>query len=332
MAQDSPQPETTTRPTDDYHPWLHRVAVLTACTALLPIVVGALVTTKDAGMAFRDWPSSDGHNMFLYPWLQSAGDKFIEHGHRLAGALIGLLSIALAGLAWRVEPRRSVRRLAILALAAVVLQGLLGGQRVLQDERVLAMIHGNFAALVFCLMAALAQCTGRGWLTVEEQNPRTELTRLKPWAVLVPIAVFAQLILGGLVRHLGTALHEHLAFAFVTFIFAIASVVTAHRSGMTWIRRPAWLLFALLLVQLGLGAGAWVTRFGFPSWGYVAMHQSPPQVVLRTVHAITGLLVMMVSVVYALRVFRLSGSSATARTAGTGALPGTPVSVKGGLA
>src|SRR5262245_4864090 len=44
-----------------YNPWVHRLAVLTACAALLPIVMGALVTTTDAGMAFRDWPTSDGH-------------------------------------------------------------------------------------------------------------------------------------------------------------------------------------------------------------------------------------------------------------------------------
>ena len=49
-----------------YQPWLHRYAALTAATALLlPILMGALVTTLDAGMAFPDYPTSDGHNMFL---------------------------------------------------------------------------------------------------------------------------------------------------------------------------------------------------------------------------------------------------------------------------
>src|SRR4029077_1253942 len=91
---------------------LHRLAVLTACVALLPILVGAVVTTKDAGMAFRDWPSSDGYNMFLYPWLESAGKKFLEHGHRLAGIVIGLSSMALAVVAFRCEPRAWVRLLA----------------------------------------------------------------------------------------------------------------------------------------------------------------------------------------------------------------------------
>ena len=58
-----------------YRPLLHWTAVVTACLSLLPISVGALVTTLDAGMAFADWPSSDGQNMLLYPWLESIRDK-----------------------------------------------------------------------------------------------------------------------------------------------------------------------------------------------------------------------------------------------------------------
>ena len=83
-----------------YQPLVHRMAVGTAATALLPIVMGAVVTTLGAGMAFLDWPSSDGQNMLLYPWLKdlAAGhtDKFVEHGHRLAGMLVGFWSIGLA--------------------------------------------------------------------------------------------------------------------------------------------------------------------------------------------------------------------------------------------
>src|ERR1700679_313030 len=107
---------------DDCHPWFHRFAVLTLCVAVVPIVVGALVTTLGAGMAFPAWPSSDGHNMLLYPWLKSAGDKFLEHGHRLAGMLIGLVSIALTITAWRVERRTWVKWLATGVLFGVCLQ------------------------------------------------------------------------------------------------------------------------------------------------------------------------------------------------------------------
>ncbi len=60
-----------------------------------------------------------------------------------------------------------------LILAGVVLQGLLGGSRVIQNERVLAMLHGQFAAWVFSLMGLLVAMTGRQWQdTVRRSNRR----------------------------------------------------------------------------------------------------------------------------------------------------------------
>src|SRR5262245_45346498 len=130
----------------EYHPWVHRVAGWTAVVALLPITVGALVTTLKAGMAFFDWPTSDGSHIFLYPFLNmmfTAFDKFIEHSHRLAGALIGLVSINLLVVVWSREPRRWVKLMAALVLLGVIVQGLLGGGRVRLDESVLALVHGS---------------------------------------------------------------------------------------------------------------------------------------------------------------------------------------------
>ena len=67
---------------------------------MLPITIGALVTTMNWGMAFLDLPFSDGLNMLLYPLLQAATHKFVEHGHRLAGMLIGRSSAAPILVAW----------------------------------------------------------------------------------------------------------------------------------------------------------------------------------------------------------------------------------------
>ena len=86
-------------------PWPHAWAWLLACATFPLIWIGGFVTTTDAGMAFRDWLTSDGHFMLAYPWLSSVGDKFVEHGHRLLGAAAGFLSIALAVVVWRCESR-----------------------------------------------------------------------------------------------------------------------------------------------------------------------------------------------------------------------------------
>lgn len=288
----------------NYHPWLHRFAIVTACVALLPIVVGALVTTMKAGMAFADWPSSDGHNMFSYPWLQSAGDEFIEHGHRLAGIVIGLFCIGLTVIVWRQESRLWVRIVGSLVLVGVIVQGLLGGMRVLNNDPRLALVHGAFGACVFSLMAAMVLFTSRSWLNTTESKVDRDLSSLKPFAILTPIVLLTQYIMGGYLRHLNTGLHEHLGFAFVVFLFAVLTAAAAHRSGISWIRRPAWLLLALVILQMGLGAGAWVTRFGFAPAGVVAVVDSAAQTVIRTAHVVLGMLVLMTSIIYSLRVFR----------------------------
>jgi cytochrome c oxidase assembly protein subunit 15 len=277
---------------------------MTAVVALLPIVVGALVTARDAGMAFPDWPTSDGHGMFAYPWLQSAGEKFLEHGHRLAGVLIGVCSIGLVALAWWKERRAWVCAAATMVLAAVIAQGLLGAQRVLLDERVLAMVHSSFAALVFALMVSVAAFTSRSWFSGGYEPANVDVRSLKPLVIATPVLVFAQYVLGGCVRHLGTALYEHIALAVLVILLVLTTFVVVYRTGISWLRRSAVVLLAVASVQLFLGMGAWITRFGLASTGYVAVQYSAEQITLRTAHTVVGLLLFATSIVLALRVFR----------------------------
>lgn len=287
-----------------FQPWLHRFCAATAVVALLPIVVGALVTTLGAGMAFPDWPSSDGHSMLAYPWLQSAGDKFVEHGHRLAGMVIGFFSIVLALIAWRLEDRRWARGLAFLVLASVVAQGLIGGFRVLADERMAALVHGTAAALVFTLITAVTAVTGRRWIEAPQRAGSMDVSHVQPLVAAAPIVILLQYVLGGMVRHLGLALHEHLVFAFVALLTILVTAIAAMRTRVPAVRNAAWLLLAIVLLQILLGAGAWATRFGIATVGYVAVQHSPMQLTLRTAHTVVGMLLLASSVNLALRVFR----------------------------
>ena len=239
--------------------WLHRFAVATCCAALLPITVGAIVTSMNWGMAFHDWPSSDGHGMFAYPWFGSAIDKFTEHAHRLAGITIGCFSIVLAAWAWKSEPRRWVCWLATAVLGGVILQGLLGGGRVLANDPRMALVHGQFAACVLALMGTLALVTSRGWQGVTGQHPPSPSTRLKTLAWALPAVLLVQSALGGWIRHLGGGLFEHVGFALAVFVLAVCVVALAVRHGSSWLKANAWLLATVLLVQLGLGAAAWFT-------------------------------------------------------------------------
>lgn len=108
-------------------------------------------------------------------------------------------------------------------------------------------------------------------------------------------------------RHMGTALYEHLGVALIVALFVLTTAVVAHRSGIAWLRRPAWLLVCFVILQAGLGVGAWVTKFGFATAGYVAVQHSTVQIVFRSAHTVVAMLVLMTSIVLTLRTFRLNG-------------------------
>jgi len=146
--------------------WLHRWSILIVCLVWPLIWVGGQVTTYDAGMAVPDWPGTYGYNLFLYPyqtWLFGPFDLFIEHGHRLLGALVGFIAIIAVVVAFMSEPRRWVRGLTVAVLVAVIAQGALGGARVVLADRTLAMIHGCTAEIFFTLCVALMVVTSGWW-------------------------------------------------------------------------------------------------------------------------------------------------------------------------
>lgn len=272
---------------------VQRFAVLTCIVALLPISVGALVTTLKAGMAFADWPTSDGHNMLLYPWLNDLRhtDKFVEHGHRLAGVLIGIFSILLVAVTFAKEKRTWVRAGSVTILCAVIAQGLLGGMRVRMNAQTLAMIHSITGGLFFTLCFLFAIAVRSTGTTVSGSDRRISAGAFAA-GCLLPAAVFGQYVLGGMFRHLGRMLHEHLAGAAIVTILVISLLAVLLRSDLAVIRRRGrWLGFALL-IQVSLGLGAWVTKLGLPYLGWVAHLNSPAQSITCSLHTVGGMLLL----------------------------------------
>src|SRR4030042_1557016 len=136
----------------NYHRGLHRFAVFTACATFGLLVMGALVTSNDAGLSVPDWPLSYGS---LTPPM--VGGIVYEHTHRVVASLVGLLTIGLAIWLGRREERRWVRRIGYFALGAVVAQGLLGGLTVLLKlPPVVSVFHACLAQAFFCLTVTLA--------------------------------------------------------------------------------------------------------------------------------------------------------------------------------
>ena len=302
-------------------PWPHRLAVLLACATFPLIWVGGLVTTYDAGMAVPDWPTTYGYNLFLYPWqtwMFGPWDLFIEHGHRLLGAAVGILTIALAVAVWKHDQRRWMRWLVLAAVAGVILQGALGGMRVRLDARLFAQIHGCVGPAFFALTAALAVLTSRRWDSLRSAHPTSD-ARLPRLATTTAAIVYVQLLLGSQLRHVQVTADATIFRIAVWFHLLVAAALVGHivmlwvraRRETTdgWLRRPAHLLLALVGAQIGLGCGAWVVNYGWPAWladyswaaGYVIRRESFWQATVTTGHVATGSLILAVSVVLALR-------------------------------
>ncbi len=260
-----------------FDPWRHRFAVATVAATLALIFVGALVTSTGSGLSVPDWPLSYG--MVMPPMV---GGVFYEHGHRMAATAVGFLTLVLAVWTARTERRPKVRRLAWAALAAVIAQGILGGLTVLYLlPTPVSVAHACLAQLFFCTVIAIATATSREWIAAETTTE--DFSRVRAAAGAATAAVFVQLLLGAVMRHIGAGLaipdfptsfgrwvppldsvpvavhFAHRMGALVVIALVVRLVVAARRAEDRRFRRPAALLLGLVLVQVAMGAATVLT-------------------------------------------------------------------------
>lgn len=183
--------------------WLHRFALLTAVATFCLIWVGGLTTSHGAGMAVPDWPTTYGYNMFFFPYSRWVGGIFYEHSHRLVASMVGLLTVVLAVWLWVKEERAWLRRLGLVAVALVVLQGTLGGLRVTQMKDVIGVFHATLAQTFFVLACALALFTSRWWVQrgVMLKLPVYGRGGIRYAFAFITVMVLTQLIIGAAMRH-----------------------------------------------------------------------------------------------------------------------------------
>src|SRR6266498_2684158 len=143
--------------------WLNRFTWFICVAALLLICSGGMVTSKNVGLAVPDWPTTFGYNMFLFPFSEWFGGILFEHTHRLIASAVGFLTIILAIWLWRGESRRWVLNLGLIALAGVILQGILGGLRVTMLKDEIGIFHACVAQAFLALLVVIALVTTHFW-------------------------------------------------------------------------------------------------------------------------------------------------------------------------
>ena len=258
--------------------------------------------------------------MFTFPLDKMVGGIRYDHTHRLIASGVGFLIVILAGWLWKAEPRRWVRRLGYIALAAVITQGILGGITVLwflPDP--VSIAHAGLAQLVFCLTVAIALVTSAGWKRAYAGGGAAQAPARDPMLQKVAVAttalIYLQILVGATMRHTdaGLAIPDfplafgriippmwdakiavHFAHRVGALIATIAILATTgHALYHHWrrreLRRPSLLLLVLVAVQIALGA---LTVL------------SGKQFIINSLHVVTGAMVLATSLVLTLRSHR----------------------------
>jgi cytochrome c oxidase assembly protein subunit 15 len=218
------------------HRWLRRFTYLVIIATFSLIAIGGHVTSNDVGLAVPDGFTTFGHNTLLAPlsvWWNDFGTRW-EHGHRLKGNVVGMLTIAMAVwllLVYRDRsrdragqsllaklyagihclrltlegPRPYLRLSGVVMLVAVISQGIMGALRVSEISLTLAFVHGICGQLILCGWVVIAAALSRPWLSrlkAAAMGQRDNAMVSLRWAVRVLLVLLlVQLTLGSAVRH-----------------------------------------------------------------------------------------------------------------------------------
>jgi cytochrome c oxidase assembly protein subunit 15 len=244
----TPENNLTARYAPESPAGLRRFTKLVTASTWFLIFAGAMVTSTGSGLAVPDWPLSYG--MLMPPMV---GGIFYEHGHRMIASAVGLLTIIQAVWLQRREPKRFVRVLGWLSLAAVIVQGILGGLTViLLLPLTISVSHAALAEIFFCLNVSIAFFTSRWYhslRTVEKGDAPVGMS----WALTA--LIYAQVLAGAVMRHLGAGLaipDFPLSFGRVIPEFASLQIASAfvHRAG-GFVVAAAVIAMAIRLFRFG---------------------------------------------------------------------------------
>ncbi len=301
------------RRTSHHKPALAVFAALGGAWVFVLVTLGAFTTSIGAGMAFPDWPLSNG-SINPEGWLRDIS-MFAEHSHRLSGTVMGLITIGLAVWLARTEERRWLRQLGWWALAIVVIQGVIGGKRVLLDAvdvpgfemslgQMLRVPHGVLAQVYVCLLIGIAAGCSRAWI---EENVGLA-PKVRHVGLICSALMLGQLIIATLMRHNGAGLaiptfphstpdgawlpaewnfrvgihfaHRAMAVVLGVALVYFSTLVWRDRHATRLMRVAAVALSALLVLQILLGAQIiWTFR----------------QASMTTAHVVVGALLMAVT-------------------------------------
>ena len=200
--------------------------------------------------------------------------------------------------------------LALLSYLGVISQGLLGGLRVYLHALVgpeLATIHGATGQMVFALVAGTAILATFPGAFPKLEDKEKRILPFIGWALVV--ALLFQLAWAVIVRHGGQPWAQRLHMIGAFIVFGIVAWLSLRMAGSTYARaffKPYTILLGLVVfVQVILGVEAYLGKFatGKP---LIQEAVSFGQATVRTLHALTGALLLAIAFAAALRISQVA--------------------------
>lgn len=245
-----------------------------AVFALLLLISGGAFTTSNAAVAF-------------------------ELPHWIAAGVAGLLT---AGLSARLltGSQAALKKLAGLALAAFVVEAVLGLPAVLRAVPVGSrVLHACAAQVFFIITVAVVVRTSRQWSEPPILAADSGWPSLRSLAVSTPVLVFLQIVLGACFRHKALGMMPHIAGAMIVaiFILMVSIFVTQQFPEHRALRPAANALLAFAGAQVFLGIAAITVLM-------LSNDPTPMTIATTAAHVGTGGLTFAASVVLGMQIRR----------------------------
>ena len=271
-------------------PLLPRALKVTVVWTLGLLLLGSVVHATESSLACPDWPTCFGT---MVP--EMSGGVFWEHLHRLvAGGLVLMFSLAT----WLAHKEARDRPWLIRAcwggIALLLVQSVFGGLTVIYRLPDLVSTTHLALAFGFLSLATFLAAATTGASPATSRDGQVDLRPAGPhlvdggrptrWAATAAALVFAQSVLGALVRHMDAGMacpdaplclgqvvpplinapiiahytHRLLALVVTMVVLGLATAIWRNR-GTAMLRPWAALAAGLVIVQVGLGFASVLT-------------------------------------------------------------------------